>query len=272
MRKFLLAAVAAALASATQAHAAEIYGGIMPPDVFTAPPAFAPPRAYNWTGVYIGINGGGAWSSSHWAEDPWASAPVGGSYSLSGGLLGGTLGYNLQAGTSSFVVGAEVDLDWAGIKGSTPAFIAQVISFDPVTGAEIITPTRGCTPNCDITSRWLATARLRLGYSLDWILPYVTAGFAIGRLEANIAGIPLGQQSANNLGWTVGVGVEMVISGPWTAKLEFLHADLNGFSCDTACGSLSSFDLNGNLITGGVHINASENIIRAGLNYRIWNH
>ena len=71
-------------------------------------------------------------------------------------------------------------------------------------------------------------------------MPFVTAGVSIGRLEADISGTPLGRQSANNLGWTVGAGVEMVISGPWTAKLEFLHADLNGFGCDMACGNLSS--------------------------------
>jgi outer membrane immunogenic protein len=269
MKKFLLgAAVLIGFAAAAPARAAEVYGGVIPPDFFTAPPAFAPPRAYNWTGVYIGINGGGAWGRNNWAETPWASTPMGGSYSLSGGLLGGTLGYNLQAGTSSVVLGAEVDLAWANIKGSTPPFVAQVVSFP----GPIITPTPGCTPNCEIANPWLATARLRLGYSFDWILPFVTAGVAIGRLEANVAGIPLGRQSANNLGWTVGGGVEMVISGPWTAKLEFLHADLNHFSCDKSCGNLSSFDpTNGNLIRGGVNINASENIIRAGLNYRIWN-
>src|SRR5271165_131642 len=273
MRKFLLgAAVLMSVAAATGARASELYGGGIPPDVFTAPPAFAPPRPYNWTGVYIGINAGGGWDSSHWASSPWASTPMEGGYSLSGALLGGTLGYNLQAGNSSFVVGAEVDFAWSGIKGATPAFTAQVVSINPVTGAPVTTPTPGCFPNCEVINPWLATARLRIGYSFDWILPYVTAGIAVGQLEANIAGIPLGRQSANNLGWTVGAGVEMVISGPWTVKLEFLHADLNGFSCDMACGNLTASDANGNLVFGGVNINASINIIRAGLNYRIWNH
>ena len=50
----------------------------------------------------------------------------------------------------------------------------------------------------------------------------------------------------------------MVISGPWTAKLEFLHVDLNGFSCDMACGNLTASDANGNLVFGGVNINASD--------------
>ena len=232
---------------------------------------FAPPRAHNWTGVYIGINGGGGWGNSRWASSPWPSTPMGANYSLSGGLFGGTLGYNLQAGTSSFVIGGEVDLGWANIKGTIPSFVAQVVSFDPATGASMIIPTPGCVPNCEVNNPWLATARLRFGYSFDWFMPFVTAGVAIGRLEANIAGIPLGRQSANNLGWTVGAGVEMVISGPWTAKLEFLHADLNGLSCDMACGNLVSVDASGNIVRGGVHINASENIIRAGLNFRIWN-
>jgi outer membrane immunogenic protein len=275
MRKFLLAAVVLiGFAAASGARASEVYGGVIPPDVFTAPPAFAPPRAYNWTGVYIGLNAGGGWDNSHWAASPWPSAPMEGDYTLSGALLGGTLGYNLQAGNSSFVVGVEADLAWSSIKGTTPAFIAQVASIDPVTAAPITTPTPGCFPNCEVTNPWLATARLRFGYSfdwIDWILPYVTAGVAVGRLEANIAGIPLGRQSANNLGWTVGAGVEMAISGPWTVKLEFLHADLSGFSCDMSCGKLNSFDSGGNIVPGGVHINASENIIRAGLNFRIWN-
>jgi outer membrane immunogenic protein len=272
MRRFLLAVSALmAFASAIPAHAAEVYGGAIPPDFFTAPPVFAPPRAYNWTGVYIGINGGGGWSSSHWVSSPWPSTPMDGNYSLSGGLLGGTLGYNLQAGTSSFVIGGEVDLAWTNVKGTTPSFTAQVISFSPVTGAQIITPTPGCFPNCEVSNPWLATARLRFGYSFDWIVPYVTAGVAVGRLEVNIAGIPLGRESVNNLGWTVGAGVEMVISGPWTAKVEFLHVDLNGFSCDRACGNLSSIDTSGNIVRGGIHINANANIIRAGLNFRIWN-
>ena len=125
MRKFLLGvALLTSFAAATGARASELYGGVVPPDVFTAPPAFAPPRPCNWTGVYIGLNAGGAWSSSPWNATPWPSNPLAGDFTLSGGLLGGTLGYNLQAGNSSFVVGAEADLAWSGIKGSTPAFVA----------------------------------------------------------------------------------------------------------------------------------------------------
>jgi outer membrane immunogenic protein len=259
-------------ASAIPAHAADLYGGPIPPDVFTAPPAFAPPRVYNWTGVYIGINGGGAYSRAPWTVSaPWISIPPGGSYSFSGGLLGGTLGYNLQPGTSSFVIGEEVDLAFSTAKGTISPFVSQVVNFDAA-GNPIVTPTPGCSPNCEVISPWLATARLRFGYSFDWILPYVTAGVAIARLEADTAGLPFGRQSSNNLGWTVGAGVEIVIDGPWTAKLEYLHADFNGFSCGAQ-------QLNPSLVITGpgacgpstVSINAGENIIRAGINLKIWN-
>jgi outer membrane immunogenic protein len=270
-----LAAVAALLvaASAIPARAAEVYGGAIPPDVFVAPPAFAPPRVYNWTGVYIGINAGGAWSRSPWTvSSPWVSIPPGGSYTLSGGLIGGTLGYNLQAGTSSFVIGEEVDLAFSTVKGTISPFVSQVIGFDPVTGNQIVTPTPGCSPNCEVTSPWLATARLRFGYSLDWILPYVTAGVAIARLEADTAGLPFGRQSSNNLGWTVGGGVEIVIDGPWTAKLEYLHANFNGFSCSVQqVNTALAITGPGACGPNTVSINANENIIRAGLNLKIWN-
>ena len=263
MKKFLLrAAVLMSLVAATAAPASEINGGVIPPDVFTAPPAFAPPRVYNWTGVYIGANAGGGWGSPHWVSTPDGDN---GNYRLSGGLLGGTIGYNLQAGNSSFVLGVEADLAWSSIKGTLPPNIVPEPGFDPFTPTAI-----SCVPNCEVINPWLATARLRLGYSLDWILPSVTAGVAVGRLEANIAGIPMGRQSSNNLGWTVGAGVEMVISGPWTAKLEFLHADLNGFNCDMACPITSA--VAPPIVSTGVSINVAENVLRVGLNYRIWNH
>ena len=268
MKKLLLAAaLLMSFAAATATRASEIDGGVIPPDVFTAPPAFAPPRVYNWTGVYIGVNAGGGWASSHWASTPDGNN---GNYRLSGGLFGGTFGYNLQAGNTSWVVGAEADLAWSTIKGTLPPnVVPELAGFDPVTGAPFFVQTPICVPNCEVSNPWLATARLRLGYSFDWILPYVPAGVAVGRLEANIAGIPAGRQSSNNLGWTAGAGVELVISGPWTAKLEYLHADLNGFNCDMAC-LITSPGVIFN-VSPGVSINAAANIIRVGLNYRIWN-
>ena len=204
------------------------------PDLFSAPPAFPAVRLYNWTGAYVGINGGAAWGRPDWTSVPDLSSGI---YNLSGALVGGTLGYNLQT-DGPFVWGVEADLAWSGVRGTVPPL--------------------SCIPSCEMRSDWLATARLRFGYAFDTIMPYVTAGAAISRLVASTAGAPLGTDRANNLGWTLGLGVEFVIWGPWTAKAEYLYADFNGFTCNVACGG------------GPISINARENIVRAGLNYRIW--
>lgn len=211
-----------------------VYEPAVVPDVLTAPPAFPAVRLYNWTGAYVGINGGGAWGHPSWTSVPDLTS---GTYNISGGLVGGTLGYNLQTG-EPLVIGVETDIAWSGVKGSVPP--------------------ASCAPTCDMRSNWLATARLRFGYAFDTVMPYVTAGAAISRLSANTTGAPFGTDYANNLGWTAGLGIEVVVWGPWTAKLEYLYADLNGFSCNVACGG------------GPISFNVRENVVRAGLNYRIW--
>jgi len=90
---------------------------------------------YNWTGFYIGINGGGGWGESQWDGLN--------KFDLSGGMIGGTIGYNWQAG--QIVVGAEGDIDWSGVKGTTTAL---------------------CAAGCETRNKWLATvprpSRLRV--------------------------------------------------------------------------------------------------------------
>jgi hypothetical protein len=55
-------------------------------------------------------------------------------------------------------------------------------------------------------------------------------------------------------------------------KLEFLHADFNGFSCTVQqVNTPLGITLPGACGPNTVSINATENIIRAGLNLKIWN-
>ena len=215
-------------------NAPPAYPKVVNPGPFDAPPAFTHSKLYDWTGLYVGINGGATFNDIHWFSGPDG---FGGTTSVTNGLVGGTVGYNLQA-QDPFVLGFEVDADWSGTKGT-------------------ITPPT-CLPGCELEVPWLGTARLRVGYAFDQFLPYVTGGVALGDLRANIVGSPLGTETGRNLGWTAGAGVEFVISGPLRAKVEYLHVDLNGFSCD---GSFNG---------GPVSFNVYSNVIRAGLNYRLW--
>ena len=208
-----------ALAASIPASAADLPRG-MP---YKAPAAYAP--QYNWTGFYLGINGGGAFGNSDWNG-------LGVSNSPGGGMSGVTAGYNWQQMGSPWVFGLEGDVDWTNVKDNT------------VCGAF----------SCETKNNWLGTVRGRVGYSWDRWLPYVTGGIAFGDVEARrpaFAG-----SSDTNVGWTVGVGIEGVIAGNWTAKLEYLYADIGDTTCAAAaCGTATNVDL-------------QMNIVRAGLNYR----
>lgn len=215
--------------------AGQVNGPTVSPGPFSPPPAFPAVKVYDWTGFYVGVNGGGAFGDTRWFSVPDL---VGSTAKFSGGLVGGTAGYNLQGG-DPFVVGFEADLDWSGLKAT-------------------IAPA-SCAPGCELNSPWLGTARLRFGWAFKGILPYVTGGAAVGLLQAGIVGAPFGTNQANNIGWTAGAGIEFVLIDALRAKVEYLHVDLNGFDCNAACN------------IGPIAFNVrNDNVIRAGLNYRLW--
>jgi outer membrane immunogenic protein len=221
MKRILLAG-AGVLAMASLANAADL-----PRQMYSkAPPPMAAPY-YNWTGFYIGINGGGAWGTSTW--DSTAG------FDVSGGMIGGTIGYNWQTGP--WVLGVEGDLDWASVKGSTAVV--------------------GCvTANCSTENTWLGTVRGRVGYAFDRFMPYITGGVAFGGVDASQAPFPGG--SSTQVGWAVGAGLEFAVINNLTAKIEYLHYDLGSFTCGLNCGN--------GVINDEVSFNA--NVVRGGLNLR----
>jgi outer membrane immunogenic protein len=227
MRKILLGTVAALAASSA-------YAADLPPAPAYKAPVMAP-VAYTWTGFYIGINGGWGWGRSRF--DFAAAGTSTGNFNTSGGLVGGTAGYNWQTG--QFVLGVETDFDWANIKGSAPC------------------------PNpafsCQTSDSWLGTARGRVGWTPGNVLFYVTGGAAYGDVKAAISG-PVGfpGDKATKLGWTAGGGVEYMFTPNWTGKLEYLHVDLGSFDCViTGCSNLST-----------TNVKFTTEIIRAGVNYK----
>ena len=220
MKRALVGGLGFLVLAALPASAADLPRGAMP---YKAPAYVA---QYNWTGFYLGINGGGAWGDSDWNAFAVSNSP-------SGGMIGGTAGYNWQGVGSPWVFGLEGDIDWTNINDSTSACGGL---------------------NCQTKNNWLGTVRARVGYTFDRFMPYVTGGIAFGDVEANIAGFAGSKDT--NVGWTLGVGIEGVIAGNWTAKVEYLYADLGDTTCGAAaCGTPTNVDLN-------------LNILRAGLNYR----
>jgi outer membrane immunogenic protein len=177
---------------------------------------------FTWTGFYLGLNGGGGWGQSSWDRT--------GSFDLSGGVIGGTVGFNWQTG--QVVLGIEGDADWSGMSGTTSTL---------------------CPVGCTTRNDWLGTVRGRVGYAFDRFLPYVTGGLSAGDIRATTPGFAGATQT--NLGWTIGAGMEVAIAGNWSAKAEYLHVDLGSFSCGLACGLVTpdNVSFRANLLRGGVN-------------------
>ena len=221
MKRVVLAGISA-LAVVTMmgaANAADIQRRQAMP---TKAPAYV--AAYNWTGMYVGVNGGGGFGHSTWSGATGTSG-----VNTTGGVVGGTVGYNYQMNQAVF--GLEGDIDWSNIHGSTT--------------------TAPCTTmSCETRNSWLGTARGRIGYAFDRFMPFVTGGAAFGDIKNSPAGFAGDRDT--KLGWTLGGGLEAAIAGPWTAKVEYLYVDLG----DTGTA------------VPGANANFRSNIVRAGLNYR----
>jgi outer membrane immunogenic protein len=200
MKRALLAGISA-LAMITVAGAANAADLPRREAMPVKAPIYSAP--YNWTGFYLGINGGGAWGSSDF------SGVSGGSSDPDGGMVGGTIGYNWQFGQT--VLGLEGDADWSSVRGSS-----------------------NCGGlSCETRNDYLATIRGRLGYAFDRFLPYVTGGVAFGNIKASVGSL---ETNETETGWTVGGGLETAIAGGWTAKIEYLYVDLGNSGSINAVG------------------------------------
>jgi len=80
----------------------------------------APPPAavYNWSGCYIGGNGGGIWSRKNWSLPDMGGLPVS-NHNVDSWLAGIQGGCNYQF-ANNWVVGVQADYDWADGTGSGP--------------------------------------------------------------------------------------------------------------------------------------------------------
>ena len=154
MKKFLLGTVgllALGLAPATAA------------DLAARPYTKAPPMVaaiYDWSGFYIGANGG--WGSSRNCWD--FATPAGaflvneGCHDVDGGTVGGQFGYRWQA--NSWVFGLEAQGNWADLHGRNISTAFPALSND----------TR-------VDSFGLFTGQI--GYAWDATLLYVKGGAAV---------------------------------------------------------------------------------------------
>ena len=260
MKKLLLASVGLAVVSVS-ANAADLGARRRQP---VAPVVAAMP-SFTWTGLYAGVNVGGAFSSGN------SIKPVGDAASLAfagagvfpgavsnkrSGFTGGLqLGANYQIG--QFVVGAETD--W------------QALGFSKKSNVALASGTVGSFKE---TSSWLGTTRIRLGITpVDRLLVYGTGGVAYG--NTGLSGgflsptqgnaLWLGRNSDTKFGWALGAGAEYAFTNNITGKLEYLYYDLGNNNLALSAANAAAVAVAAN---PGYRAETRGNIIRAGLNYK----
>jgi len=238
MKKHFLAGIVAAF-------------GIVPAlgaDMATKAP-YASPAArpiYDWSGFYLGINGG--WAQSHncmtmqgynvpvisvngspfFGVSNVANASEG-CNTASGGVVGGQVGARYQV--NNFVFGLEAQGDWADLKGSNASpVLGNVNRFlaglpAPFTGAASLTNTSKVDA--------IGIFKGQVGYSLGPVLLYVTGGAAVthnnysGLASANIGTLVTASLSdagsAIRFGEVAGAGLDWMFAPNWMVGIEYNH-------------------------------------------------
>ena len=243
-------------------------------------PAYAPPPppvpVYTWTGCYAGANAGYSAGRStqttvgNTLETGGAlgrpapvllAAPAGtsiaGDLNLSGFIGGFQGGCNYQVG--QWVFGFEGDGMATNKEGQN--FETGLVPFIAPNRANWISQTQ---------ERWLVTARGKLGWAWwDKSMVYATGGAAWAKIDTSefLVGNQTGtghQESNTRTGWTVGAGWEYTLGYGWSIKGEYLYVKFDDYTTFTTPPFGGA---GGNIAPRNVKL--YDNIIRAGMNYKI---
>ena len=238
MKSFLLGTAALiAVGVATQASAADLAAR----PYTKAPPMMA--AVYDWTGFYIGANGGyGSERDSKYYRGV-LGAPIPSTFDTAhdadGGTAGGQIGYRWQS--SSWVYGLEAQGNWADFRGASASTLfansyrSRMEAFGLFTG--------------------------QIGYAWNNALLYVKGGGAIAeqRYQTFVGATTLGTGRETRAGATVGAGLEFGFAPNWSAGVEYDHMFL-GRRDITFSGPLVGPTVN--------NIRLDADIVTARINYR----
>ena len=275
------------------AGAMALTGAALAAEPAPAPPPVILPPPPVWTGLYVGINAGGTWSSSTTINT--TTADIFGNPGVNGGppagvasaalatgsvpvnhsgfIGGGQVGYNYQF-YNSWVAGIEADIQGVAASNSAHLVFSQGAIVSVLLDQNLSSSTRG---------DYLGTVRGRLGFTITpTLLVYGTGGLAYGQTDSstsitqiieNAPAVPnhyssFGSISNSRVGWTAGGGGEWLFAPNWSVKVEYLYYNLGSVSYGLT--PLQNFNTAGTLFTSGAPFSRTTfrgNIVRAGLNY-----
>ncbi|WP_034492550.1 outer membrane protein [Afifella pfennigii] len=234
------------------------------PTYEAAPAPVAPAAAFDWTGFYLGLQGGFGGDEFTYPLD----YSVGGTGVFnaeadldSSGFFGGAYaGFNYQFGPN-FVAGIEADINWADIEGKL-----DVSGNSPLLGGLNVTAKAGSQVN------WFGTGRLKLGFlPTERFMIFATGGLAFGEVESSYrvtaaagGGSVAFRDSTSDteFGWTLGAGFEYAITDALSVKTDYAYVDLGDQTLYNApLGLVAGDNLN-------IEAETSFHTIKAGLSYR----
>jgi opacity protein-like surface antigen len=184
---------------------------------------------YNWTGLYGGAHFGGVFTQEAVTVggDVLFGAPMTVGTNPSGALGGLQAGYNYQF-QPNLMAGVEAELSWGSAQGKGDPFNA-------INAGAVVSD-----------QRWYDTLTARLGYVDGPLLMYAKGGAAwMGArytLESQSGYVPplclttsppipctgvngIAFLHKTRTGWTVGGGIEYLLSAKWSAKAEYSFLD-----------------------------------------------
>jgi outer membrane immunogenic protein len=244
MKKFLFGTIGlVAIGLAAPASAADITTKAPP-----APPP--PPPIYDWSGFYIGGNGGWAQSHNCWdfvGPDGTLITP-GGCLSGSGGVAGGQVGYRWQS--NQLVVGLEAQGDWADLNRTQTSLINPLFSTRVKTDA-------------------IGLFTGQIGWAWNASLLYVKGGAAVtgNRFDIlrSLDGINVVGGGETRWGASVGGGWEFGFAPNWSIGVEYDHLFMgqgnNTFSFPVVVNPIVADALN--------RIRQDVDMVTVRINYRI---
>jgi outer membrane immunogenic protein len=245
-----------------------------------------------WTGFYVGINGGFAWSNSSVAFAANDAASLAGTCGGGGGapkgqcinsvdfrrdgaVAGGQFGYDWQV-NSHWLVGAEADYQWSNLDGS----VSSSFRLGNVGASNMV---------ASQTVDSFGTVRARAGVLLaPPLLLYGTGGFAFGQVHETLS-VPAvatkgltaggfsyactigtacfaGSASQTLFGWSAGAGAEYAITTNLIFRTELLYVHLSAPTVTVTATAAAAGTAPASFAAGFSSVYFA--VMRAGLNYR----
>jgi outer membrane immunogenic protein len=250
MNKLLIGAVGAL---AIGLGAAPATAADLAPRPYTkAPPPPMMAAIYDWSGFYIGANGGWGSSRNCWTlTDPIVANPNEGCQDATGGTAGGQIGYRWQS--ASWVFGVEAQGNWADLNGRRVSLLNPLVTNTSHLGA-------------------FGLFTGQIGYAWDATLLYVKGGAAVTsnryRSLETSTGLAL-TDNVNTTRWgaAVGVGLEYSFAPNWSLGFEYDHIFM-GDSSHTFLNNGVNPQVPAGVPFGTNNISQDVDLVTARINYR----